>query len=137
MKNFEDCENQLIDPLIYGIMFYKSNSEIIDKNKSTEVIGEDFYNDLLEIKDEIKLDRHFLDILTDVLLLIKFLLSIIFFLNFFNNDMFRFLIKKNVQGKNEVTRNLCSSVIEKFNGYEMIRQDLAHKEKSLIQLLLT
>ena len=50
-------ENPLIDPLIYGIMFYKSNSEIIDKNKTTEVIGEDFYNDLLEIKDEIKLDR--------------------------------------------------------------------------------
>ena len=50
-------ENQLIDPLIYGIMFYKSNSEIIDKNKTAEVIGEDFYNDLLEIKDEIKLDR--------------------------------------------------------------------------------
>ena len=43
--------------------------------------------------------------------------------------MFRFLIKKNVQGKNEVTRNLCSSVVEKFNGYEMIRQDLASKER--------
>ena len=57
LKNFEDFENQLLDTIIYGIMFYKSNSEITDKNKITEVIGEDFYNDLLELKDEIKLDR--------------------------------------------------------------------------------
>ena len=57
MKNFEDFENQLLDTIIYGIMFYKSNSEKTDKNKITEVIGEDFYNDLLELKDEIKLDR--------------------------------------------------------------------------------
>ena len=38
-------------------MFYKSNGEIIDINKIVEVLGEDFCNDLLEIKDQIKLDR--------------------------------------------------------------------------------
>ena len=38
-------------------MFHKSNGEIIDKNKMIQVLGEDFYNDFLEIKDEIKLDR--------------------------------------------------------------------------------
>lgn len=30
---------------------------------------------------------------------------------------------------NNVTRDLFSSVIEKFNGYEVIEKDLAHKEK--------
>ena len=73
---------------------------------------------------------HFLDILTDVLLPIKFLLSIFCFLKFFERrDVFRFLIQKKVQGKNEVTRNLSSSVITKFNGYEVIRQDVACKER--------
>ena len=43
--------------------------------------------------------------------------------------MFRFLIRKKVQGKNEVTRNLSISVAEKSNGYEMIRQDLARKDR--------
>ena len=42
--------------------------------------------------------------------------------------MFRFLIQKKVQGKNKLTRNLSSSVVEKFNGYEMIRRQLARKE---------
>ena len=36
--------------------------------------------------------------------------------------------KKKVQGKNEVTRNLSACVVEKFNGYEIIRNDLARKE---------
>ena len=56
-ENFEDSENQFFDAIIYGVMFYKSNGEIIDKTKIVEVLGEDFYNDLLEIKDDIKLDR--------------------------------------------------------------------------------
>ena len=59
MKNFEDSENPFFDAIIYGVMFYKSNSEIIDKTKIVEVLGEELYNELLEIKDEIKLHRKF------------------------------------------------------------------------------
>ena len=44
-------------------------------------------------------------------------------------NVYRFLVKKKVQGKNEVTRNLSSSVLEKFIGYEMIRNDLSFDEK--------
>ena len=36
---------------------------------------------------------------------------------------------RNVDGKNKVTRNLSASVIEKINGYKMMRQQLSHKEK--------
>ena len=42
--------------------------------------------------------------------------------------MYRFLIQKKVQGKNKVTRNLFSFVVEKF-GYEMISLSLTRKEK--------
>ena len=80
---------------------------------------------MLEIKHEIKHE----DILTDVLLPIKFLQSIIFSLDFLNNEICLGFLSKKGTGKNEVTRNLCSSVVEKFNGYEMIRQDLASKER--------
>ena len=45
-------------------MFYKSEGKITDKNKIEEVLGDDFYNDLLEIKDEIKLGQS-LDTLVD------------------------------------------------------------------------
>ena len=57
LKNFKDSENSFFDAIIYSLMFYKSEGKIIDKNKIEDLLGNDFYNDLLEIKDEIKLDR--------------------------------------------------------------------------------
>ena len=56
LTNFGDSESQLFDAVIYGVMFHKFNGEIIDKNKMIQMLGEDFCNDFLEIKDEIKLD---------------------------------------------------------------------------------
>ena len=43
--------------------------------------------------------------------------------------MYRFLIKKKVEGQNELTKNLSSCVIEKFNGHEIIKNNLSHQEK--------
>ena len=53
-----------------------------------------------------------------------------YFVKFFKRrNMYKFLIKKKYREKNEVTRNLSACVIEKFNGYEIIRNDLARKER--------
>ena len=53
-----------------------------------------------------------------------------FFLKFFERrDKFTFLIKKKVKRKNKVTRDLPSSIIQKFNGYEITKHELARKEK--------
>ena len=111
-------------------MFHKSNGEIIDKNKIIQVLGKDFYHDLLEIKDEIKLNRILFGYFNRCFVANQVLSKHNYFLKFFERrDMFRFFIQKKTQGKNEVTRNLSSSVVEKFNGYEMIRQNLARKER--------
>ena len=53
-----------------------------------------------------------------------------FFLKFFERrDKFRFLIKKKVEGKNKVIRDLSSPIIEKSNGYEIMKHELARKVK--------
>ena len=124
LKNFGGSENQLFDAITYGAMFHKSNGEIIDKNKIIQVLGKDFYHDLLEIKDEIKLNRILFGYFDRCFVANQVLSKHNYFLKFFERrDMFRFLIQKKTQGKNEVTRNLSNSVVEKFNGYEMIRQN--------------
>ena len=54
-----------------------------------------------------------------------------YLLRFFERrDLFRYLTKKKkkVTGKKEVTRNLSVCVIRKFNGFEILRKDLARKE---------
>ena len=111
-------------------MFYKSEGKIIDKNKIEEVLGDDFYNDLLETKDEIKLDRTIFGYFNRSFQVNEVLAKYNFFLKFFERqDMFTFLIQKKVQGKNKVTRDLSSPVIKKFNGYELIRPQLARQER--------
>ena len=111
-------------------MLYKSEGKIIDKNKIEEVLRDDFYNDLLEIKDEIKLDRTIFGYLNRCFQVNEVLAKYNFFLKFSDRrDMFTFLIQKKVQWKNKVTRDLSSFVIEKFNGYESIRPKLARQER--------
>ena len=52
-----------------------------------------------------------------------------FFLRFFERrNLYRFLIKKKVKRKNEVTRKLWACVVKKFHGFETVRKDLERKE---------
>ena len=71
-----------------------------------------------------------MDTMTDALLPTKCFPNNFFNKFFEKRDKYRFLIKKKVVGKNTVTRNLSSSVIEKFNGYENIKLKIARKEKT-------
>ena len=109
-------------------MFYLTEGKNIDKNMAKEVIGNEFYLELLEIEDDIKLDKTLLGYFNRCLMANEVLAKHNFFLEFFERrDKFRFLIKK-VEGKHKVTRNLSSSVLEKFNGYETIKHVLARQE---------
>ena len=127
----EDSENQLFDAVIYSIMYYRCDGEPIVREKIVESLGENLFNDLKEIEEKIKLDRTLFGYFDRCFKLNKVLAKHNYFLKFFERrDTYRFLIKKKVQGKNEVTRNLSSSVLEKFNGYQMIRNDLSYQEKA-------
>ena len=130
LKNFNDSDNSFFDAIIYSIMFYKSEGKILKKSKIAEVLGSNFHNELLEIKDEGKLDRTIFAYFDTCFRVNKVFSNHNFFLQFFDwRDVFRFLIQKKVQGKKKLKRNLSSSVVEKFNGYEMIRQKLQRNEK--------
>ena len=105
-------------------MHHRCGDEPIVREKIVEVLGEFFFNKLKEIADEIKLDRILFGYFDRCFKLSKVLAKHNYFLKFFERrDTYRFLIKQKVQRKNEVTRNLLSSVLEKFNGYKMIRND--------------
>ena len=57
LKNFDGSNNPFLDSIIYSLMFYLTEGKNIDKNKAGEVIGNEFYRELLEIKDDIKLGK--------------------------------------------------------------------------------
>ena len=56
LKNFEGGQNQHFDTVIYGIMYYRCDGEPIVREKIVEVLGENLFNDLKKIEEEIKLD---------------------------------------------------------------------------------
>ena len=93
------------------------------------MLGEDLYNELLEIKDEIKLHRTFSVYFDRCFVVSQVVAKHNFFLIFWTAWYVQVSYKEKSTGKNEVTRNISSSEAEKFKGYEMIRQDLTHKER--------
>ena len=93
-KNFGDGKNELFDAVIYGVIFYKSDSQVTNQNRIAEVLGDDLYNELLVIKDNIKLHRALLGYYNRCLILNKAFSKHNFFIKFFERrDTFRFLIK--------------------------------------------
>ena len=59
IQNFKNIDNPFFDSLLYGLMFKISEGKILENKKATDVLGKDFYEDLLEIKDDIQLDKTF------------------------------------------------------------------------------
>ena len=57
LQNFENTDDPFFDSIIYGVMFRISEGKVLDKNKAKDVLGRDFYEKLLEIKDDIELDK--------------------------------------------------------------------------------
>lgn len=112
-------------------MHYRSKGAGITKKKIVAVWGEDLFNNLKDIEDEILLDRILFGYFDRCFTLNEVLVKYNFFLKFFERpDIYRFLIKKKGQGKNGLTRNLCSCVLEKSNGHEMKEKNICRKEKS-------
>ena len=95
LKNFDGSDNPFFDSIIYGLMFYLTEGKNINKNKAKEVIGNEFYLELLEIKDDVKLDKMLFGYLNRCFMANEVLAKHNFFLKFFERrDKFRFLIKK-------------------------------------------
>ena len=76
-------------------MFKMSGGKILEKDKASDVLAKNFYRELLEIKDDIQLDKILFGFFDRCFLVNKVLAGYNFFLKFFERrDKFRFLIKK-------------------------------------------
>ena len=103
---------------------------VLNKNDAQKVLVDDLYFDLLEIEPEALLDKTLFGFFERCYTINKVLTKYGYFLKFFERrNVYRFLIKKKLQGKNKITRNLSACFVGKFNGYEVIRNDLARKER--------
>ena len=108
------------------ITFQRLIEEKIEKTNPREILGETLYEDMLKIKDETQLDKTLFGFFNWCFSVNKVLSKYNFFMKFFKrSNKNKFLIEKKVERKSIVT----SSVIEKFNAYQM-RHKIEHIEKA-------
>ena len=138
-RNFENSNKPFFDAIVYGIMHTVGKNKIILKerdkvnyeglivegnmkpDKKRQGIFLEKFENLIDIKDEIQLDRNLFGFFNRCFLVNELLSKYNYFLKFYERrDKFRFLMNKKLERKNKVTRDFSSSVIEKFNGYEAI-----------------
>ena len=96
LQNFENTNNPFFDSIVYCVMFRITEGKVaLEKNKANDVLGKDFYEGLIEIKDEIQLHKTLFAFFNRCFLVNKILAKHNFFLKFFERrNKFRFLIKK-------------------------------------------
>ena len=129
---FDNVENYLFYSVVYGFMFYRVYSDKVklEIQDAQKILGDELYFDLIETEEETMLDKTIFGFFDKCFKINQVISKHGFFLKTFERrNMYRFLIKKKVHGKNEIIRNLSACVIEKCNGYETIRNDLARKDK--------
>lgn len=128
-----DKENSFFDAITYGMKFKLKEEKNITKNEVESVLGGEFYKNFCESRESLPLDTSLFGFFNKCALINEFLTKKIFFLRLYERrDKFRYLIKKGAFGDNKTGLDLSSSVIEKFNGYEILKRGLRNKEKKIL-----
>ena len=132
LSSFEDSKTEkfFFVTIIYGFLFKLSGGKSLTKDKVESVLGRDLYSGFCDVREKLKLDTSMYGFFDRCTLANELLAKKHFFLKFYERrDKYRYLTKKGAAGENKITRDLSSSVIEKFNGYELIKRRLRTKEK--------
>ena len=110
-QKFLKQRQSFCDSIVYGLMYkimeereLKTKEKVkLEKEKAREILGKNLYAELLEIKDEVQLDKTFFGYYNRSFIVNEVLSNHKFFLkDFERRDKFRFLIKKKLLEKMEL-----------------------------------
>ena len=133
----QEERNLFFSAIVYGIYYLQTNEKPIDLLKTIGAINTDKFSELRKIKDSIMLDYTVFGYL-DKCLLVNDGLARHFgcFLRLYKRrNKYRYQLRKKLRSKNEIHSEISSCALQKFNGYEFLRNELKHFErKNLIPL---
>ena len=115
-----DEEDSFFCAILFGLLTKFSNNGSFNEQPAAEILGQKFAKKLLSEKENLRLDDCHESLfnkchMVNELIEEKGLFSSVYE----RRDKFRFLIKKDVTGKNKMLRDLSSCIIRKFNGFEI------------------
>ena len=129
----KEIKNHLFYAVVYGLMHHK-----LQKNTLTslelkfveEVLGRDFFFKLKRIEPKTDLDYTGFGFFERCQLMNETLAEFGSFLRFYERrNKFRYQLRQKLQCKNEMKRELSACTIQKFNGYDLLRNKLQYFEK--------
>ena len=95
-----------------------------------KILGKDFFLDLKEIEPYVMLDHTIFGFFDRCTKMNEALAKFGYFLRFYERrNKFRYQLRQKLKYKNEMRAQLPACVIQKFNGYDLLRPTLQYLEK--------
>ena len=124
-------ENHLFYSVVYALAYLKTQQNPPDFNSTVYSIGQDKFLKLKEIEEYVMLD-YTQFVFFDRCMKLNDVLAEHFgvFLRFYERrNKFRYQLRQKLKTKNEIKIELSACVIQKFNGYDLLRTKLKKDEK--------
>ena len=133
LLQFENVDNPFFYSIIYGLLYNKLNGKNIKLEDVKKILEIHLFTDLKKIEKKTMLDHPVSRYFDQCHLINEILSEYGFFLRFYERrNKFRYQLKQNLKEKNQMKRELSSCVIQKFNGYGLLRNNLNSSEKKIL-----
>ena len=134
--NFKDrdVKDSFLDAILFGLLFQSSGGKNETREPVDETMGKEFVTKLFSDKWFVQLVDSF-ESFFEKCHLINDLAEEkgYFWMVYRRRDKFRYFIKKDVHGKNNVLKDFSACVIQKSQGYEISWQKLKRKQKCFLE----
>ena len=127
----ESIENHFFYSVVYGLMYFKTAERPLKFESIIDVLGRENFLKVKEIESETMLDYTHFGFFGQCTKMNHFLaVNFGYFLRFFERrNKFRNQLRQKLKAKNEMRAELFSCVIQKFNGYDLLKTQLSRDEK--------
>ena len=111
-------------------MYCKSNGGNVFLENAEEILGNELFIELKKIEKSTMLNHSISVFFYPCELINDVLCEYVFFLRFYERqNKFRHQLKRKLKEKNQMKRELSACIIQKFNGYELLRNHLNSTER--------
>ena len=127
---FPNVENHFFKAVIYDIIHDKLNGENVELENAKETLGDKVFLKLNQIEGSVILDSSIFGFFERCCLINEILYVHNYFLRFYERrNKFRYQLRQKLKTKNEMRKELLSCAIQKFNGYELLRNHLNYGQR--------
>ena len=119
LLRFDNVDNQFFYVVLYGVLHTKLNEQNVEIESVEKFLGTDLFTELKNIEKSTMLDYSIFVFFNRCQVINQVLSEYGFFFRFYERrNKFRYQLRRELKGKNQMKQELSACVIQKFNGYD-------------------